>query len=443
MSLPIACAFATCARTARADATPPEVVVVDPDKRADPSEYRGRENYADAGDVAVWIPRVVFFPVYLLTNYVLRVPLDAFAGWIDRHHVVPIIQDILDPTPDIHWNPAIALDFGAFIALGAEGRLRNVFVRDHEISGGALSSGTDGYRFWLRDSWKAGPMRFGAYGGGAYYQNRNFYGFGPYSVDNSIASYRTYYSDTAFDAFAFQSFEHRQHVAVELSEGFRSDLTGPGWSPSLETVFDPAKVPGFGAQMDLLMTKLDVSLDTRRDVRVPSGGARFEGNVTFAHDVADSERTFVTTAVDATVGAEISRPDRVLSLRGYFADSFALGSEPVPFDYQPMLGFDHHYGFIWGRFRDEAAVMAELRYHHPVAYFLDMEWIASVGNVFKHDLSDFRFDALTSSFSIGLRTRRLNFPLPIELLVGFGTSRFDEPFAIDAVRVYLSTTETL
>ena len=29
-------------------------------------------------------PRVAFFPIYLTTEYLLRVPLDALAGWMDR-----------------------------------------------------------------------------------------------------------------------------------------------------------------------------------------------------------------------------------------------------------------------------------------------------------------------------------------------------------------------
>jgi hypothetical protein len=29
--------------------------------------------------------------------------------------------------------------------------------------------------------------------------------------------------------------------------------------------------------------------------------------------------------------------------------------------------------------------------------------------------------------------------LPIEVMVGVGTSRFDQPFAIDSVRVYVGT----
>ena len=59
----------------------------------------------------------------------------------------------------------------------------------------------------------------------------------------------------------------------------------------------------------------------------------------------------------------------------------------------------------------------------------------SFGNVFARDLSDFDVKALTTSFAIGLRTRRTG-ASPLEVAVGFGTTRFDQDFAIQSVRVY-------
>ncbi len=446
------CVVVGLAPSAFADSTtsdagvPPVVVVktddaatIDPVKRTDPSAFRGRENYGDAGDALAWIPRVIFFPVYLTTEYVLRRPTDAFAGWVDENHVVPIIRKILDPIPQFSWNPALALDFGTFVALGVDVRLHDIFVKGHEMSGTVLSSGLDGYMFALRDSWRLDDVvHVGVKGGGSYHQDRRFYGFGYKSSINDLS----YFAETRYEAFAFQDFDYRKHVHVEASEGFRSDLSGPGFFPSSGGVFPPQSMPAYGAQMDLAMAMLDVKLDTRRQPLEPSGGARLFGNVTYAHDVSNPERTFVTATLDGQIAAEVMKPDRILSLRAYAVDTWALGSEPVPFTYDAMLGFDHHLGFIWGRFRDASALMAELRYHYPIAYYFDMEWVASVGNVFMQNFADFKPERLTSSLSVGLLTRRTGL-LPIELLVGFGTTRFDEAFNINSVRVYLSTTENL
>ena len=45
------------------------------DRRRAVPDYDGRPDRRTAGDVAIWIPRVVLYPVHLVTEYVLRRPL--------------------------------------------------------------------------------------------------------------------------------------------------------------------------------------------------------------------------------------------------------------------------------------------------------------------------------------------------------------------------------
>jgi hypothetical protein len=133
----------------------------------------------------------------------------------------------------------------------------------------------------------------------------------------------------------------------------------------------------------------------------------------------------------------------VLATRVYVAETASLGGGAVPFLHLATLGWNNHQGFVLGRFRGEAAFLAEVRYRYPVAFFFDVQWIASVGNVFARDFSDFSAGALTGSFGVGLRTRRTGDD-PLEVTVAIGTSRFDAPgFGIDSVRLYLSTTRGL
>jgi len=426
------------------------------DQRKDPAQFRGRTNYETADEPLSWIPRIVLFPLYLVSELILRVPSVGGAIWMDRNHVVPILDHIMNPTPDIHWGPILTLDLGRYFSAGLEGRLSNVGVRGHEITGSAETSGTDGGRVKLRDSWKIGPMTVGARGTALFRNDLAFYGFGPYSKQSD----ETYFSDTRFEGFGFVGYDYRRYLHLELSGGFRDDTTGSGFVPSINGRFwgakspipcdppdplcpgaPPQPVPGLNTELGLAMAAFDVRLDTRR-VDAQSGGLRALANATYAQDVRDSERSFISTTLDVTGAVEVSRPDRVLSLRGYLVDTFPLGDQPVPFTEQAMLGWANHFGFHWGRFRDEAAVMAELRYRYPIAYFLDMQWIASVGNVFSRDFNDFDFGALTTTLAVGLRTRKTG-RTPIELILGLGTTRFNEAFDIQSVRLYLSTTEGL
>ncbi len=398
---------------------------------------RGRTNYTRPEKVAAWIPRVLFSPFYFITEYGLRIPIYELLQWADRHEVFPYITDkILKPTKNIRWNPIVVVDIGVFYAGGAAIDFTNLGAKDHTLTLSAAGGGPDAWFFSAKDDWKSGPAHVGLRGNAFSRADRSYYGPGPDSVGPKVD-----FAETRFEGFGYASLAHGNYFNLQGSAGFRADDTGPNATPSIERRFDTRTIPGFG-QTNLAVSLVDLKLDTRKN-HDESGGARLVANRTYARDVTDSERTFVSTTVDAEVAVEVSKPDRVLALRGYMRDAIPLGNEPVPFLEQSMLGWRNHYGFIWGRFRDESATMLELRYRYPVAFFLDMTWVASVGNVFKRDLSDFDVKKLTASFGIGFRTRRTGL-LPLELIVAAGTTRFDETsFGVQSVRFFLSTTEEL
>src|ERR1700722_16456517 len=52
-------------------------------KRALP-DYGGEPSHASAGDAALWVPRVIFYPVYLVSEYVIRRPLGAAESAAER-----------------------------------------------------------------------------------------------------------------------------------------------------------------------------------------------------------------------------------------------------------------------------------------------------------------------------------------------------------------------
>ena len=427
------------ARPVRADdaGTKPPVVVRGSDAaaRSDPVYYRGRRNPTTALDVLAWVPRVVFFPLYFLTDVVLRRPLYALAEWLDEDDVVRWLRyRLFQPTPDFTWFPTFWVDLGVPASVGLELHWRRMFTKRDELG---LVASTGGLYFWhfgASERFDVGPAYFGARGDYVTRNDRAFFGLGPYT-----GTTETHFRETRYEADTFVGLAHRNHVDVELSQGFRGERSGPGDAPSIETHFAPSTVPGFGEPIDLSVTRARVVVDSRASREV-GGGARLDAQASYARDVERGTRSFVSTTVDARVAAEVSKPDRVLSLRGYLVDNVPLGSDPVPFTDQAMLGYDNHLGFIWGRFRGESAVMAEVQYRYPVAYFIDALWTVSSGNVFSHDFSNFDVGAFTTSFAFGFRTRGIGFS-PFEVTLALGTTRFDQAFAIDSVRVYAGVWE--
>jgi hypothetical protein len=431
------CATLALARPSRAEEhrASKSATVLSREQRRDPAEYRGRGRQTDAADVLAWFPRILFYPVYLLLEPFVRWPAYEAAAFIDRHHVVPIVDRIFHPTPTFYWHPTFAFDLGVYGSVGATGTWRDALVRGHTVRASFATGGVDTWEARIRDELRVGPARFGVYGSFFERNDRAFFGLGPDS-----GGPRTWFTLGRYDALAFLGLGDGDHARIEASEGVRFESTEGGRDPSIETVFDTSTIPGYGQSYALARSSLDVRLDSRASETAT--GARFVASASYARDVRRPDVSFAQTSVELEGSIEAMHPGRTLAFRFYGSNVFRLGTEPVPFEELSMLGWRNHYGFEWGRFRDEAAVLAETSWRYPIAYLIDMTWIASVGNVFAHDFHDFDVRQLTGSLAVGFRTRGTG-RVPIELLFAAGTTRFDQPFGIDSFRVYLATTDDL
>lgn len=401
----------------------------------DPSDYRGRTNEVTVEEALAWIPRILFFPVHLLTEYVLRVPLYAFISWAERERLLEWIALIIHPAPGLTWHPTLSLETGFAPVVGLTMRWRDVLVRGHEARVSFSFGATELWWASFRDRWQLGPVTLGVRTGFSTRADRPFYGIGPYA-----AGIRTNYTERRAEAHAFLGAAHESHVRAQVSVGYTDEVVGPGNVPSMETQFDPNAIPGVG-RFALAVGSIDLALDTRARLE-ENGGVRFAALATAGADTEDPARAFVTWRAELEGALEVSYPDRVLAARVLVADSAELGPIAMPFTYLPVLGGDDHRGFAAGRWRGGSAIMAELRYRYPVAYFLDFQILASAGNVFARHFEDFTFEALTASFGFGLRTRRTG-EEPIDFTVAFGTTRFDGDFALEGIRVSLATTQSL
>ncbi len=402
----------------------------------DAAAYRGRENHATAVDGLAWVPRVVFFPAFLVTEFVLRRPIYALSGWVDRAHVVPILDRALNPTPQIHWFPALSLDLSRYFAAGAQARFTDLGARGHVLDVLNLIGEPDWWDLRIRDTWTTGAAYFGTRVEGYSRGDRAFFGFGPDSLDSA----ETHFRETQVDAHVMAGVR-TPHLRVEATEGFRMTRTGAtGGDSSIETRFDTSKIPGYG-EIRLLTSSLEVRLDSRRGLDDVPRLSLLTG-ASYGHDVGVPERSFVRVAADLRASVQVSRPFRVLTARGYATDAVPLGDEPVPFTELPLLGADNLLGFTWGRFRGDSAVLFELGYRYPIAYYFDANFVLGVGNTFGREFEGFDVEKLAGSFSLGVRTRETGLP-PITVLVGFGTTRFDEAFGVTSTRLVVQTEEGL
>jgi hypothetical protein len=401
------------------------------------ARYRGRATDDAVAEGLLWLPRRVLMPVYVLTEFGLRRPIVAVAAFADRHDIGPWVEHVMNPTPDFRWGPTFNIDFSARSLFGAAATLRNAGLPGNELSAGLAGGGESTWEASAQDRMVSRGAAFGARFYLLMRPDRSFFGLGPRS-----GTQRVYYAISRVDAELFAGMDLGHHAKATVSEGFRFQSVRAGDPPSIDTAFPFAALP-VTRPTDLARASLDLTLDSRA-TREQSGGARLVMQGAYARDLAaPGAVSFVSTSVDAQAAAEVMRPDRVLVGRVMFRDSAPLAGGSVPFAELSTLGGEDHVGFVPGRFRAEAATMAELSYRYPFAYYLDVKWTASAGNVFARDLSDFALERLTASLGMSARVRRVPV-FPLELGFGVGSSRFEEPaFRLTSAHVWLTSREML
>ena len=60
---------------------------ISPDDERELPDYDGREDPTTAGDVLIWIPRGLFYPVYLVSEYLIRWPLGKLTVALDQNDI--------------------------------------------------------------------------------------------------------------------------------------------------------------------------------------------------------------------------------------------------------------------------------------------------------------------------------------------------------------------
>lgn len=373
----------------------------------------------------------MFFPLHVVTEYGVRRPVVAVMDWSERHYVTAWIDRVFHPTWDFSWAPSVYLDLNFLPSAGARMRWRNALVRGNELRALARTGGPDVIVLALDDRVVVDSIRLGVHGEYFHRADQIFAGLGPRSEDDQLARYTL----TRREVWGVFEWLPSHRLGLEGWVGYRSEDTGPGIEPSIETRFQvPAAAPGFGS-LSLLLGRVRAVVDSRLTDE-PLTGVRAEGGVLVGWDTVNGERRFIVADASVQAAMEVLPPGRVVMFALHAADSGSLGNEPVPFTHLPALGRAIHHGFRAGRFIGDSALVAEVEYRYPIWAHLDWLWNASVGNVFRRHFQDFELGVLTGSLGFGIRTRRERHP-DLEAMVAFGTNRFEQGFGIESVRLYV------
>ncbi len=431
-----------CPGLARADAAEmPTAPAQASPKRALPA-YSGRAPApAGVGDVLWWVPRVLLFPVYVVTDFVVRRPLggltvavegvktpDALAsefsfGTGKRSGLVPTA--LFDT--DFRANVGVYFFYDRFL------------TKSNGIRAQASFGGTDWLRLTVGDRLTLGQrsvvdLRVD----GSRRPDFTFYGVGK----GTLAADRSRYGSDSLDGvltFATalpHGLSARAHLDL-ATVNFRADTCCDG--PSLPALAAKGRfaIPyGFAAGYTAFRAGEHLVYDSRPPADTRASGVRLEGGAEYGSDLrAAGAPGWVRYGGSAQGFVNLAGQERVLSLEGTVRFADPLRGGEIPFTELVHLGGSGPMsGFHEGRLLGRSAAALTLEYSYPIWAFLDSSLQLSLGNAFEAHLADFSARDLRLAFAAGIHTVGVK-TQSLSLLFGGGTETFAQGGHVRELRV--------
>jgi len=417
-----------------------------PGQRRPVPRYDGRAaDSASAGEVLIWIPRVIFYPAHLLMEYGIRWPITTGITLAEKHHVFNRV------TRFFTFNegkgglfPTFFVDFGLYPSMGLYFYNDDLFVPGNDLVVQAGFWPTGWYHFAVTDRFKVFRNDQGTVtlrGEFVWRPDFVFTGVGPDSVSDE---YWFGARQTEVEASLRTSLKDLNRVSFGLF--YRNVMIEGGDSPSVDDTSAPfagdlqKNMPGYGETYNLLTARLRFELDTRSPDRVftPGSGLRLELFGSISVDPGDPELSFARFGAEAAGFLDLSGINHVVALRLYAEMLETIGDSVVPVTERITLGgAEHMRGFLDGWLRGDSALVLTLDYRYPVWTFLDANLFVSFGNVFNGRYEEIQIKKMMMCWGIGLRSNTSR-DVSFDVLLAFGTNQmgiWSDDMRINHVRV--------
>jgi len=401
-------------------------------------DYDGRpEPATDAGDIVRWGPRILFFPVYLVLEYGLRVPIVWTTTRIEQHHLTDKIAAFFTwDDGNARLYPLISFDFGVRANVGLTFKWEEAIPR-HDFAATGFVGLDDLYAFegkvdqkLFRDEGALIRWR----GGYRVAPDNVFYGLSDVDArcngEARGCRFRSMIGDAAVGLVGWEERLNQIFFTTTFRHA-RFDNERSDAPPITDE--EAAALPGFEDGYQVIEPRITFALDTRNeDLDFYTGtGVRLEALSAFAIDVAQPDSRWFRAGAEAGGFYDFGF-GQVLAASLYYEGLVNVSSQvdgarlPVPFFELPFLGGnDQMKGFLKRRLMGENALALNVEYRYPIASLLDASIFANVGNTFR-DLDDWDVGANYLSYGLALEvgSDRVS---SFEAILGWGSSRFDEP----------------
>jgi len=410
-----------------------------PPKRALP-DYEGRDRESTATeDALLFVPRALLFPVYLVTEYAVAVPVGAVATTAERNQWPKAIHDALTFGPNREGGiyPTFLIDFGLRPSIGFH-LFWGFLSVGNRVSLDAAWGGSQWYTVAIADRQDFSPnesliteLRWDRR------PDNLYYGVGPEVSDNLRSRVGT---DVLEGSLTWRRVLGQTTLRARGSVrrlDFK-DFTCCG-DPALRERVERGELPpppGYQQPYTPATLELGAVLDTRRPESPNQSGWRVAVGAAPSIDLQrGGQLSWIRYGGGVEANWDVTGNGRVVSLGLTTAFVDPLGSDPVPFTELVMLGGNEPFtGYLPGRVRDRSALVAQLGWHWPVFSYLDGVLAVSFGNVFGKHLEGFDVGLLRLSAELGLRTRGMA-GTQFEFVLGVGTEPFRENLRLSSFRL--------
>jgi hypothetical protein len=410
-------------------------------------DYDGRPAPGpDAGDVLLWVPRVVLFPLYFVTEVLIREPLGFLIAGAERNGVPAALYEFFtfgeQHQAGIVPTAFVSFDFQPSVGLYAF--WNDAFFKGHDLrlragfGGRQWISAAVSERFYL-DAERAHRLALEA----ALLQRPDYtyFGIGPDTRQSNLARYgqdlleaRVLYDQTGWRS----NFLHAKVVlrSVDFRRG------GYDGDPTLveqvaRGTFAPP--PRAASGYEVLATELIAALDTREAPPASGSGLRVGAGGGYSLDLQE-RGGFVRYGAGVGAFWDLNQRQRVLSLTATTRFVDPAGGGVIPFTELVSLGgTEPMRGLYPGRLYDRSSAVLDLSYRWPIWIWLDGSIHSEFGNVFGPRLDGFRAGRLRWSGALGVESKGTP-DSQFQLLIGVGTETFESGGKIDSLRIAAGAT---
>lgn len=413
-------------------------------KRALP-DYDGRgPEPTTGGDVALWVPRILLSPLYVVSEYVIRRPLGWLITTAEQKQWPSAIRNFFTFGPDKKAGvvPTFFLDLGFRPSVGVYAFWDDLLGPENHLRLHFSTFGPDWVQGAVADKIPIGKeatfdLRFE----GVHRPDLIFHGLGPstrqfdrsrYGIDKLQA--RPVFETTWWKGSRITIEGGARYV------DFRDDACCA--DPSIEERIQAgtfAAPPGFRDGYTATFERGELTVDTRDPRPASQTGLRLELEGEQGSNLRRSTDNWFRYGASFGGFLDLKNCRTVsLSVTTLFVDPISKGAV-IPFTEQITLGGSGPMrGYLYGRLVDRSAAIATVKYRWPIWVYLDGSIQGALGNVFGPQLEDFKTKLLRVSSAIGVESVGTA-DHTFEILLGLASETIESGANLNSVRFAFGT----